>query len=42
MYGVGEALKFIFITWVIMLPFAIWKLIDIIIWVVQHFRINII
>ena len=34
--------KFITITCFISVPLAIWKIIDIIIWLIQHFRINII
>ena len=34
--------NFIIITYFISVPLAIWKIIDIIVWLIQHFRINII
>lgn len=41
MYGF-EGLDFICKTWLILLPLGIWKLIDIIIWIVKHIKIDII
>ncbi len=40
--GISKFLLFITVTWLIMLPFAIWKLVEIIIWFIQHFSIRII
>lgn len=37
-----EIYKFITITCLISIPLAIWKIIDIIVWIIQHLRINII
>lgn len=34
--------NFIIITCFISVPLAIWKIIDIIVWLIQHFRINIV
>lgn len=42
MDGIGNVLKFLYLTWLLAMPLALWKIIDIVIWVIQHFRINII
>lgn len=42
MYNFGKELEFIYITWLMAVPLAIWKIIDIVIWLIQHFRVNII
>lgn len=36
-----KGLDFICKTWLILLPLSIWKLIDIIIWIVKHIKIDI-
>ena len=37
-----KELDFILRTWLIAIPLAVWKIIDIIIWILKHFRIDII
>lgn len=42
MYELGKFLEFIYIKWLLAMPLALWKVIDIAIWLIQHFRVNII
>lgn len=39
-YGMGIGL--ILVTWLIMIPLAVWKIVDIIIWIVSSVRITIV
>ena len=40
--GFSEALQLMFIILLLSVPLGLWKLIEIIIWVVQHIRIGIV
>lgn len=40
--GFGEAIQLMFIILLLSVPLGLWKLIEIIIWIVQHIRIGIV
>lgn len=33
-------LEFILKSWFVMIPFSIWKLVEIVIWIIQHIKIS--
>ena len=35
-----DRLEFIFKSWVVMIPLSIWKLVEIVIWIIQHIKIS--
>ena len=39
--GIGTALVMLFLTALIAVPFALWKLIELVIWVIQHISITV-
>ena len=40
MGNIGEAFKGLFIVLLVMFPLAIWKVIDIALWVYKHFEVK--
>lgn len=39
--GLGEAIAGMFIVLLVCVPLAIWKMVDIVIWIIQHVEVGI-